>query len=249
MNNKKETFLDDLIQQITLNDILNKISNASNKREYTMFQLLKAYKLESTNKKNSEVLAVIPDNVLRFEGFKKYSKRLSSSLEYNLEYFPRSYVEYNTLYRQLVCEAIIVNKTQKSNMYGFLKRNDRKLKCEYSLVGGHMNSTDTCLFGCLIREQTEELAHISFEDSKICPLGFIRLDKPEISKQHLGVIYVIETPSVQITAREEGNSFIWLPEKEVKKYLGMSILDSPFDSWTHIGLTEYFNNIHKKSYR
>ena len=246
----KET--NDFMKSISLNTILYWIKKEKNPVKKKAFEIIKALKLDYSKKDMDEVLRVIDDSSLLFEGFLKYNKTTHSKLESSTIALTRAFAEYDNDYRQLVCNSILeVKDSNGKKMFGFLKRSstykENRLSDLVGMVGGHANTNDGNLFACLVRELSEEIKNISFEDSKIEPLGYIRLNNGTVSNQHLCVLYVTHLSGdvIALKSNEENEKLIWLNEDQIRVALTENKRDghmaSLLDSWAKIAMENYLN--------
>lgn len=222
--------LNDLLQEFNLKEIDSIIQSIGNDRIYQMLLILRGMFLENKNEKYKEVLKVANARDIQFRGFLPFNK----DFIFRMEYLPRSYVEENSNYRQLVENTLIVYRSNHTIKYGFLKEKAHTFS-EYSMIGGHINCNDNLPTDCLKREINEELKGFDFNKSKIIPLGIVAHDTG-ISKYHLGYLYVYEVNNDDIFAKENGNQFIWLSKSKVNELLNK---DSEFDSWTKVAIEQY----------
>ena len=233
-----------LLKSISLNSILHWISVERNEYKKESFRLLKSEKMKFDNPKMKELVRVVDDTELdkyMVNDFVPYNKRIHNFLETENYEMERSYVEYDNRYRQLVCNAIL--KTEGSDgqpIYGFLRRNsqytEKSLIGTIGMVGGHVNNVDNTLYSGLIREVSEELKGISFEDILINPLGYIREKTGKIGDQHLCVLYRISVdPSIytRIKSKETQESLVWMSKDQLLNQIQCNQRDSNLDSWLH----------------
>lgn len=237
------------LKNISLETILGWIKSERNPMKREAFKILKAQKMLVSNSKMEEILRVIKDSKLDFEGFKPYSKALTSRLEIESEELTRAYAEYNSEYRQLVCNVILEAELNGNTVFGFLKRGrtytEKSLIGSIGMVGGHVNNTDCNLFSGLVREVSEEIRNISFENLDVFPLGYIREVSDSISKQHLCVLYCIKVrqgANINFHSTESKESFIWMTSEQIKKELQKEH-DSLLDSWALCAMDAYFTHM------
>lgn len=250
--NETETFL----KNTSLNSLLCAIKNESNPLVRECLKCMKAEKMIFINPHMNEVLRVIKDDKLNFVGFKSYHKGLHKILEKDSETMTRGYAEYNSEYRQLVANVLIHGKTNSgSDVFGFLKRfngyTEKSLVGSAGMVGGHINVSDRNLFQGLIRELSEEIKNVPFDNSKIFPFGFIREMGDNISRQHLCVLYVMELTSdanMNLISGEVNEKFVWYDTKQVEKELSGPIDSCVFDTWARKALENYLKFMNTSEY-
>lgn len=233
-----------LLKNISLSTILHWISVESNKYKKESFRLLKSEKMKFDNPKMKELVRVVKDKKLdefMDNDFVPYSYTIHSYLEHKNVEKERSYAEYDSRYRQLVCNGILVSKDRTGKpIYGFLRREksytEKSLIGTIGMVGGHVNSEDTTLFSGLIREMSEELQNVTFEDILVKPLGYIREKTGKIGDQHLCVLYQISIPPryySRIKSKEKQESLVWMSKDQLLEEVKHSQDDSLLDSWLY----------------
>lgn len=235
---------ENLLKSLSLNVINKWIRFESNVYKREVFRCLKSEKMKLNSPKMSEIVKVIHEDELDFEGFLSYDISLAKKMENNTIDMERSYAEFDERYRQLVCNAILISQDEKGEKhFGFLVRNNKYTESSLigtiGMVGGHYNQDDNNLYSCLIREVTEELKGILLEYSKINPIGFIKEVNDTISNYHLCVLYSIEIPYEyvgKIKSKEAQESLLWMTEVQLKEKLRFKNYDSYLDSWCKIAI-------------
>lgn len=235
---------ENLLNSLSLNVINNWIKNETDVHKKEMFRCYKSEKIKSTNPKMGEVIKVIKEGLFTFEGFKKFSTNVTQLIELNSIKLERSYAEFDSRYRQLVCNAIIITQDESGNyLYGFLERNrnytEKSLIDTIGMVGGHLNNLDGSLYSGLIREVSEELRGISFETSEIYPIGYIREVSDTVSDYHLCILYSISIPYSDLSkvkSKENQEKLIWMSKDQLLAELQRAPDESRFDSWCYIAV-------------
>ena len=241
------------LENISLGMILKWISEEKDPNKVRAFNIIKSIKLLQINPHMDEDIRVISSEKLNnnlIEGFNHNSQELIDWIENSAETINRSLAEYNSDYRQLVCNIILRSKLNGETHYGLLKRSDRvnesRLADSIGMIGGHANSADSCLFDALLREFEEEIKNISLDDSNIKDqiklLGFIKDSNSQVSTQHLCVLYIIDLPDnmVNIKSRDSKETFIWISENHIRKYISEE--SNRLDSCVRIALSEIINS-------
>ena len=208
------------------------------------FNILKSMKILQTNPHMNEEIKVISSDMLDDigEGFTRYDQVNIHRLENYSFKMNRSLAEYDSSYRQLVCNIILRCRIRNEIHYGLLRRNDKvnetRLANSIGMIGGHANGNDSHFIDCLKREVSEEISLQTYEPNLI---GIIKDSNSKVSMQHLCVLYVanLSDKQINIKSKEANESFIWLPESHIRKYLSEP---NSFDSWVRIGLSEIINS-------
>lgn len=231
-------------------------NNENDKAKKEAFKILRALHLETMPDSNfGEMLRVISDKdleiLLNKHGFIDYTNTLyraieSISLGTNL--MTRSYAEYDQEHRQIVCNALINVTINGVRNFGFLLRNNNynepSLSGSIAMVGGHVNADDSSLYMGLMREVSEELPGICFENNCfIKPLGFIREKSNGVSGKHLCILYLIELKLdhlPELSCPEEKESFIWYTEDQIKSIIKKGE-DQGLDSWALAAIQKYLH--------
>ena len=228
--------------------------NDTSKKE--AFKALRACVLETTPDINfGEELRVISDKDLNLVfndyGYIDYTNILYKTIEtisFNHSLMTRSYAEYDENYRQIVCNALINVTINGVRNFGFLIRNNNynepSLSGSIAMVGGHVNAIDSSFYMGLMREVSEELPGIRFENNcNIKPLGFIREKSNGVSGKHLCILYLIELKLdhlPELSCPEEKESFVWYTEDQIKSIIKKGE-NQGLDSWALAAIQKYLH--------
>lgn len=229
-------------------------NNENDKTKKEAFKALRAFSLETMPNSNfGEMLRIISDKdlnlVMNNYGYMDYTNLLYKTIEaisFNHSPMTRSYAEYDEYYRQIVCNALINVTINGVRNFGFLLRNNNynepSLSGSIAMVGGHVNADDSSLYMGLMREVSEELPGIRFENNCfIKPLGFIREKSNGVSGKHLCILYLIELKLdylPELSCPEEKESFIWYTEDQIKSIIKKGE-DQGLDSWALAAIQKY----------
>lgn len=243
---------ENLLRNLSLSVVNKWIKNENDPVKKEAFRCLKADKMNFNNSKMSEQIKVIRSNLLGFDGFCKYDKKIKELLESNNVILERSYAEFDDRYRQLVSNGLLLTYDVNKNeiLFGFQKRNtnytEKTLIGTLGMVGGHINRNDNSLYEGLIREMSEEISNVPFEEITIKPAGFIQEFKTQgcISNYHLCVLYLINIPYEcigKIKNKESQERLIWIPQGQLLDTFKKESKGFKMDSWIEILLNEIFN--------
>jgi len=160
--------------------------------------------------KNDEIILVVSRENLFQEGlFEGY--RLATDLDYEsrilrfLEYKRRGNMEGNAEYKQPIPYMLLINRVLRKVFAYKRAENERyvekRLKGMWSLgVGGHIQKGDESdgspIWGGLFRELQEEIS----TPLKGTPyvLGYINSEGNAVGKDHFGILYIVETDSIEV---------------------------------------------------
>jgi predicted NUDIX family phosphoesterase len=130
-------------------------------------------------------------------------------------FLPRSQVEDDDAYKQLIPYGVLIWKDQVFVMRRAAKKGDARLREKISLgVGGHVNiedartddapeqrlCPDAAIEKALHREISEEL-HLDTSYA-LQAIGVLNDDSNAVGRVHFGIVYIIEVDSPDVTIRE-----------------------------------------------
>ncbi len=244
-------------------DILNHGENSKFKRIFQGVFSLRTWEEEEyvatrfQKNKLDEIIAVIPREKLREliprQGFWKRAVN-RQKLARLAEPMLRRQAEETYDVVQLVSVFVV----QHDGMYLTHMRSARlpenRLHGEYSMMlGGHLsvedfsqltldlftdeNDLSDCTY--ILRELSEEL--ILNTDPKVSPVGFIYDESRDVSRQHLGIIYLVELPTLSYKIGERG----FLLNAKMESIEQINARRSDFENWSWI----LIDNINKISGR
>lgn len=154
--------------------------------------------------------ALFPDGI-HPEGFIPHEERdMRSIILSNFGYTRRGDAEVDFTLKQPISYAIIRNTEGKIFAY---QRGDKRTEAHETRlagkwacgIGGHIEKEDEAgdiLADSLIRELEEEIT-LHGNILSVNPIGYINSEKDEVSKVHIGVLYVIDTDSKTAEGSEE----------------------------------------------
>lgn len=185
--------------------------------------------------------ALFPDGI-HPEGFIPHEERdMRSIILSNFGYTRRGDAEVDFTLKQPISYAIIRNTEGKIFAY---QRGDKRTEAHETRlagkwacgIGGHIEKEDEAgdiLADSLIRELEEEIT-LHGNILSVNPIGYINSEKDEVSKVHIGVLYVIDTDSKTAEGSEEVvNEWFYTPEELHEM---MKNPDTIWEEWTKIAL-------------
>jgi len=197
----------------------------------------------------SDILIVTVPNITLFptgihpEGFIPHAEQdLRKVILDNFSYTRRGDAEVDFTLKQPISYAVIRNTEGK--IFAYQRGSKRSEFHETRLagkwacgIGGHIEAEDEetgdILADSLRRELEEEITLHGIILS-IDPIGYINSEKDEVSKVHIGVLYIIETDSLTATGSEEVvNEGFYTPEELHEM---MKNPDTVWEEWTKIAL-------------
>lgn len=154
--------------------------------------------------------ALFPDGI-HPEGFIPHAERdMRSIILSNFDYTRRGDAEVDFTMKQPISYAIIRNTEGK--IFAYQRGQKRTEAHETRLagkwacgIGGHIEKEDEAgdiLADSLLRELEEEIT-LHGKILSVNPIGYINSEKDEVSKVHIGVLYVIDTDSKTAEGSEE----------------------------------------------
>ena len=178
------------------------------------------------------------------EGFIPHAENdLRTAILENYTYTRRGEAEMDFTQKQPISFALIRNTEGK--IFAYQRGSKRTEFHETRLagkwtcgIGGHIEREDETwdiLRDSLLRELEEEIT-LHWKILTVEPLGYLNSEKDEVSKVHIGVLYVITTDSLTATGSEEVvNEGFYSPEEF------QSMLENPeqvWEEWAKIALKE-----------
>ena len=183
-----------------------------------------------------EVLCVRRDDIFpdgAWHGFvSKDLDRYQSIIRERYVFKPRADVEEDPGYQQIIPYVVFRHGNRYFLTHRLRASSERRLRKQYSLgVGGHINPSDLRsgdpIADGLKREWEEEVAYDGQFDAQL--LGLLNDESAPVSKVHLGVVFLVDGDTPNITIRETkklGGELLTLDEMR-RLYLQM-------ESWSQI---------------
>jgi predicted NUDIX family phosphoesterase len=174
---------------------------------------------------------IFPDGA--WHGFvSKDLDRYQSIIRERYVFKPRADVEEDPGYQQIIPYVVFRHGNRYFLTHRLRASSERRLRKQYSLgIGGHINPSDLRsgdpIADGLKREWEEEVAYDGQFDAKL--LGLLNDESAPVSKVHLGVVFLVDGDTPNITIRETkklGGELLTLDEMR-RLYLQM-------ESWSQI---------------
>ena len=121
------------------------------------------------------------------------------------DFKPRAQVEDDPTYQQIIPYVVFRHGVRYFLTHRLRASSERRLRKQYSLgVGGHINPADLGagdpILDGLKREWEEEVVYDGRFEARL--LGFLNEDSSPVSKVHLGVVFLVDGDSPNISIRE-----------------------------------------------
>jgi len=183
-----------------------------------------------------EVLCVRRDDIFpdgAWHGFVSEDlDRYQSIIRERYVFKPRAEVEDDPSYQQIIPYVVFRHRDRYFVTHRLRASSERRLRKQYSLgVGGHINPSDLLsgdpIADGLKREWEEEVAYDGHFDAQL--LGLLNEESAPVSKVHLGVVFLVEGDTPNISIRETkklGGELLTLEE--------MRTLYLQMESWSQL---------------
>lgn len=162
-------------------------------------------------KTKEEYVLVFPVKLLRdlgyFQGLHMEPARYLSEIESSASFRPRSSVEDDHLFKQLIPYVIITHNGSVLSYRRGARSSESRLTGNRSIgIGGHVSVTDPNLFSssysqAMYRELQEELYIESTYTIK--PVAMLNDDSNEVGKVHFGLIHVLNLNEPRVVSNEQ----------------------------------------------
>lgn len=142
-------------------------------------------------------------------------------------FIPRVEAESSPQYRQIIPYVVVTHGRKVFTMRRTSKQNESRLHEKVSIgVGGHINPGHNLLAG-LKKELEEEVAVP--RSYTLDFLGILNDESTEVSRVHLGVVYMLRSRSSRVHVREtEKMTGSWVAREE------LAVLRDAMESWSQI---------------
>jgi len=187
------------------------------------------------NSTHDELILVVPRAA--FDGIDSWHGLIAADnadyaelIEKNKEFLPRSHMETDPSYKQIIPYLIYTHDGKYFLMQRQPKASETRLQSKYSLgIGGHIRQEDIqgADIATWARREFEE--EVVFNGSyTIEPLGLLNDDTNDVGKVHIGFVFLLHGNSADINVQEELKSGTLLTLDECK------ILYSSMETWSQI---------------
>lgn len=146
----------------------------------------------------------------------KYLKIISD----NKEFLPRSLMETDINYKQIIPYLIFKHKNRYFLMQRQSNNSEQRLRNKFSLgIGGHIREEDMISSDIIDWSKREFVEEIDYKGSYTVNLiGLLNDDSDAVGQVHLGCIFLIEGDSDEIKVKSELKSGQLLELSECAKY-------------------------------
>lgn len=139
----------------------------------------------------------------------------------NKEFLPRSIMETDPTYKQIIPYLIFEHKNRYFLMQRQAKASEQRLQSKFSLgIGGHIRHEDlqegTSIFDWAQREFHEEVNYSG--NLEIEPLGILNDDSNDVGKVHIGFVLLLHGDSANISVKSELKSGQLVSLQECESY-------------------------------
>jgi predicted NUDIX family phosphoesterase len=152
----------------------------------------------------------------------------------NCRFLERNVAETDYKFKQVIPYVVVRHQDRCLLIWRTNQQTEARLHNRYSLgVGGHINNTDipttdsNLILTGMRREFTEEIA---VEGEQSCELiGIINDDSTDVSRVHMGFVFVLQTATARYTIMEPGKyTAAWKTSAELAGHYGQ------MESWAQI---------------
>ena len=149
---------------------------------------------------------VIPES---WHGLKSVDfSKFAATVEQEAEFFPRSLMEIDPKYKQIIPYLIFSYKNKLFVMQRQAQASEQRLKSKLSLgIGGHIRKEDLTtnnIIDWATREFEEEVDYHG--NYTVQPLGLLNDDSNPVGQVHLGVVFLLRADSDEIQVKSEFKS-------------------------------------------
>lgn len=159
-------------------------------------------------------------------------EELLALINQNKEFHPRSLMEINPEFKQIIPYLVFTHNDQYFLMQRSATASETRLQNNYSLgIGGHVRQEDLTgktLFDWAEREFNEEITYTGALECE--PIGILNDDSNDVGKVHLGLVMLLHGDSSNIAIRSELKSGKLVPLEECM------LLHKDMESWSKIVL-------------
>jgi predicted NUDIX family phosphoesterase len=193
----------------------------------------------------SEEVLIIPNNLLHPHIQERSGRLITEEKERvfdkilnNQMFMVRNDAEYNFDHKQVIPYVVIRNGNNYLLLQRLSKQTEKRLHNKYSLgIGGHINPAssiqeDNIILNGLYRELNEEVA--VGDASGLHFVGIINDERNDVSRVHLGLLYVLDVLSSEYRVLEtEKMTATWVSEQELEKHY------DALETWSQIVYDQY----------
>jgi predicted NUDIX family phosphoesterase len=141
-------------------------------------------------------------------------------IQENQEFLPRSLMEEDPTYKQIIPYLVFEFKGQYFLMQRHKKASETRLQSKFSFgIGGHIRQEDlttNSIYDWARREFEEEIEYHGNLTMK--PIGVLNDDSNDVGKVHIGFVFLVQGDSADIHVKEELQSGELLSLEACKQY-------------------------------
>ncbi len=184
-----------------------------------------------------EKVLVVPSDIINKlcpKPFSRDTQGVTDAAVKNAQFLARKIAETDFNFKQIIPYVLVRHENRYVLMRRTTKQTEARLHDKYSIgVGGHINDQDMTkgienIIHQGMRRELEEEIHIKSEQS--CELvGVINDNSSEVSRVHMGLVYILTTGSPNFTIVEHDKyTADWASVEEMLPYYDR------MESWTQI---------------
>jgi predicted NUDIX family phosphoesterase len=184
-----------------------------------------------------EKVLVVPSDIINSlcpKPFSRNTEGVSAAAVKNGTFLARKIAETDFNFKQIIPYVLVRHENRYVLMRRTTKQTEARLHDKYSIgVGGHINDDDAAkgidnIIHCGMRREIEE--EMTIKDERSCELvGVINDNSSEVSRVHMGLVYVLTTGSPQFEIAEKDKyTANWATVEEMLPFY------DKMESWTQI---------------
>lgn len=176
------------------------------------------------NKQDELILVVKREKLLDkdcWQGLKEInSQEYLSVIDKEKEFLPRSLMETDPRYKQIIPYLIFTHDNKLFLMQRQAKISEQRLKNKYSLgIGGHIRKEDLTTNNIVDWSRREFQEEVNFHGSyQVKPLGILNDDSNPVGQVHIGFVFLLIGDSSNIKVKSELKSGELLTIAECQLY-------------------------------
>lgn len=201
----------------------------------------------TNNRLKVEEVLVVPAKKIFANGYfngieRQNSETYFQSISQSYSFIPRNMAEEDESYKQLIPYLVITYNNKVLLLERFNTQEEKRLHNKLSIgIGGHINKIDevngTVPWECgMKRELHEEITCDGNYSTKF--IGLLNDDTVAVGKVHLGLVYLVEFNSGNVTVKEQ--------DKMSGRFVDLNVLKESYphmESWSQIVYDQYLKNI------
>jgi predicted NUDIX family phosphoesterase len=185
--------------------------------------------------KTDELILVVKKECLfengPFQGVQEIDfQNYSSLIKNNQEFLPRSLMEQDFNYKQIIPYLIFTHNNKLFIMQRKAKASETRLANKYSLgIGGHIRQEDMTSDSIVNWAKREFYEEIDYKGNlEIEAIGILNDDSNDVGRVHLGFIFLLKGDSGQIKVKEE------LKSGELVSFAECELFYEKMETWSQM---------------